>query len=74
MMSSGPNGKQLLARISEIGNNNFKVDYIPSIAGKLRFIIVIILTISFVLLEVFYPVSEQNDSRFWMFNSILSGI
>jgi len=64
MMSSGPNGKQLLARISEIGNNNFKVDYIPSIAGKLRFIIVIILTISFVLLEVFYPVSEQNDSRF----------
>jgi len=33
---SAPNGKQLLSRMSETGNNNFKVDYIPVIAGQSR--------------------------------------
>jgi len=28
-----PNGKQLLSRICETGNNCFKVDYIPVVAG-----------------------------------------
>jgi len=34
-----PNGKQLLSRISEIGNNNFKVEYVPVTAGSLSFLL-----------------------------------
>jgi len=34
-----PNGKQLLSRISEIGNSNFKVEYVPVTAGSLSFLL-----------------------------------
>jgi len=53
-----PSGKQLLARVCEIGNNCFKVDYLPVTAGAsiIYYIIIIKITIRKLLLYNFTEV------------------
>ena len=46
----GPHGKQLLARVCEVGNNCFKVDYIPVMAGALGLILITSLAVQSLLL------------------------